>query len=157
MKKLILSLAVIFIAAVSVNAQKTTFGVAANVGVPTTTGYSVVFGADLQADIPASQGLKITVSAGYENYSVKTSFGGGHYSFIPALAGAKFDFSSKFYGHAQLGYGFSTTSGGGGAFAYAPSIGYKLSPKADLSIKYLGLSKNSFTLGALFARLAYNF
>ncbi len=137
--------------------NKTTFGIAVNGGVPTNNFYTIVFGADLQADIAASEGLKITASAGYENYSVKTKFGGGHYSFIPVLAGAKFNLSTNLYGHAQLGYAFSTTSGGGGSFAYAPSIGYVFSPNLDLSVKYLGLSRGGGTLGAVLARLAYNF
>lgn len=163
MKKLTLAFAVLMIITTSAKAQdkmsssnKTTFGIAINGGIPTNKAYTIIFGADLQADIAATEGLKITASVGYENYSVKTALGGGHFSVIPLLAGAKFNLSSNLYGHAQLGYAFSTTSGGGGLFAYAPSLGYMFSPNLDLSIKYLGLS-NHGSLGAVLARLAYNF
>lgn len=61
------------------------------------------------------------------------------------------------YGHAQLGYAVSTQSGGGGAFAYAPSIGYYVSPNLDLALKYLASSKNGATDGSVNLRVAYNF
>jgi hypothetical protein len=163
MKRLILAMAVIAFSTATVKAQddmapkKVGISVAANIGLPTTTGYSFAVGGDLQADFAATEGLKITVSGGYENYSFKKSLGGGSFGFIPLLAGAKFNLGSdKLYGHAQLGYGFAS-EGGGGAFSYAPSIGYYLSPNFDASLKYLAFSKNGFTLGSINLRLAYNF
>ena len=162
MKKLLLAVAVTLVSAASVNAQgKTTFSLAGNIGVGTTKYYKLVAGGDLQVDIPATTGLKITASAGYENFSYKVPVTGGtvsgHSSFIPLLAGAKFDFSPKAYGHAQLGYSVSTLKGAKGAFTYAPSIGYMVSQNFDISVKYLGLSFNGGTLGGVVARLAYNF
>ncbi|KAA9041136.1 hypothetical protein FW778_03610 [Ginsengibacter hankyongi] len=166
MKKTILAVAVLTISIASVKAQddksskKTGISIAVNAGIPISSPsvYSFAFGADLQADFAATEGLKITASGGYENYSIKSSFGGGRSGFIPLLAGAKFNLGSdKVYGHAQLGYAFSTESGGGGAFAYAPSIGYYFSPNFDGSIKYLAFSKNSTTIGEIGVRLAYNF
>jgi hypothetical protein len=169
MKKLILSLAVLTFTAAIVNGQdkmmakKSTISLAVNGGIPTTSGYKVVFGADVQVDLALSENMKFTASGGYENYSYKEYKIGtitipeGHTNFIPVLAGVKYNFSPKFYGHGQLGYGFSTEKGGGGAFAYAPSVGTMLGQNLDLSLKYLGLSKNSTTLGAIFLRLAYNF
>src|SRR5450432_2083396 len=123
MKKVILAMAVITISTASLQAQKkTTLSIAANAGIPTTSGVSFAVGGDLQADFAATTGLKITLSGGYENYSFKG--GGGSSGFIPVLVGAKFSLGSdQLYGHAQLGYGFSTASGGSGAFGYAPSIG----------------------------------
>ncbi len=152
-------MAAILISIATIQAQKKTMiSIAVNAGIPTTTGFSFAVGGDLQADFAATQGLKITVSGGYENYSVKSSYGGGHGSYIPLLAGAKFNLGSeKLYGHAQVGYGFSTQSGGGGAFAYAPSIGYYFSPNFDAALKYLAFSKSGSTLGEIGVRLAYNF
>lgn len=150
--------------ALSANAQNskpTSLSVAVNIGVPTSSPsvYSLAFGADLQADFSVAATTKITASAGYENFSVKSKYGSGSDGFIPLLAGAKFFFGegSKAYGHAQLGYGVATQSGGGGAFAYAPSIGYYFNPKFDGSLKYLAFSKNGATLGMIGIRLAYNF
>lgn len=161
MKKLLLTFTTI-ITIISVNAQsRTTFNLAANAGAGTTQYYGLAAGGDLQADIPATTGLKITVSGGYQNFAYKVpvtvGFAKGHSSFIPLLAGAKFDLSPKLYGHGQLGYSISTLKGGSGAFTYAPSIGYILSQNIDLSAKYLGLSFSGGTLAAIVARLAYTF
>jgi hypothetical protein len=159
MKKLLLAVAAITITAATVNAQ-TAFSIAGNVGGGTTSGYKLVAGGDIQVDIPAGSGLKITGSAGYENFAYEVKVGTttfkGHSSFIPILAGAKFNLSSSLYGHAQLGYSISTVNGGGGAFTYAPSLGYMISKSLDVSAKYIGLSNNG-TLSAIVARLAYTF
>jgi hypothetical protein len=161
MKKLIFSIALTTISIFVVKAQDNggdkpvTVSIAANIGLPTSTGYSFAVGGDIQGDFGVSEGIKVTVSGGYENYSFKSSFGGGSAYFIPLLAGVKFPFADKFYGHAQLGYGFA--QGGGGAFGYAPSVGYNVSENFDLSLKYLAFSKNSFTLGSINLRLAYDF
>lgn len=146
--------------AMTASAQQgpTRISIAANIGAPTTTGYKLAYGLDLQADFPVASALAITASAGYENYHWKVGSYSDNAGYIPLLGGAKFNFGeSKAYGHAQLGYGISTSKGGGGAFAYAPSIGYYFSPNFDGSIKYLAMSKNGSTLGSVNLRLAYNF
>lgn len=167
MKKLILSFAVVCFAAMGAQAQdakSTTLSLGVNAGVPTNKGMSVAYGADLQADFAVAPTLKITGSVGYENYKMKditilgTTIKGGNSGYIPLLAGAKFGLGSdQLYGHAQLGYSVSTAKGGGGAFAYAPSIGYYFSPNFDASVKYLAMSKNGATNGSVNLRLAYNF
>jgi hypothetical protein len=158
MKKLILAMAVVAFSVANVQAQdaakSTTLSLGVNVGIPTTTGYSIAYGADLQADFAVAPTTKITASAGYENLKVKGIDANTY--FIPVLGGAKFNLGSdKLYGHAQLGYGFA--KGGSGAFAYAPSLGYYFSPNLDASVKYLAFSKNSFTTGSVNLRLAYSF
>ena len=167
MKKTILAIGVIVLTMATVQAQdkeskKTTISIAANVGIPVSTPsvYSFAFGFDLQGDFPATTGLKATLSGGYENFSVKSAYRvpgvKNSTGIIPLLAGAKFNLGSEYlYGHAQLGYGFSTVKGGGGSFAYAPSIGYYFSPNFDGSIKYLAFS-NHGTVGVIAIRLAYN-
>jgi hypothetical protein len=155
MNKMILFFATMTITAASANAQN--FSIGGNVGAGTTSGYKLAAGGDVQVDIPATTGLKITASAGYQNWAFENNGFKGHTSFIPILAGAKFNLSSKLYGHGQLGYSVSTKSGGGGSFTYAPSIGYMISNNLDLSAKYMGLSNNGATVSALFARLAYTF
>lgn len=169
MKKLLLAVAAITISAASVNAQEkemhkggTTFSIAGNVGFGTTQNYKLSAGGDIQAEFPATTGLKITTSAGYQNfaYEIPNIIGGvikGHSSFIPLLAGVKFHLGSGLYGHGQLGYSISTVKGGTGAFTYAPSIGYGFGKNLDLAVKYFGLSRSGSTIGAIVARLAYNF
>jgi hypothetical protein len=158
MKKLILAMAIVVFSIIGVQAQNAskpvTVSIGVNAGVPTSTGYSVALGADLQADFEVAPTTKITGSIGYEDYSIKSSYGGGNGYFIPLLGGVKFNLGEKAYAHGQLGYGFG--KGGSGAFAYAPSIGYYFSPNIDASVKYLAFSKNSSTLGSINLRLAYN-
>ena len=160
MRKLILSLAVA-IFALSANAQDgqpTRISIAANIGAPTTTGYKIAYGVDLQADFPVASALAITASAGYQNFHWKAGGINGNNGFIPLLGGAKFNFGeSKAYGHAQLGYGVSTAKGGTGGLAYAPSIGYNFNPNFDASLKYLAFSRSGSTIGSVNLRLAYNF
>jgi len=160
MKKTILVLAVGVFSIASVQAQKSTsLSIAGSIGIPVSSPsvYSLAVGGDLQADFAATEGLKITLSGGYENLSVKSKYGGGSTGIIPLLAGAKFNLGSEqLYGHAQLGYGFGTAKGSSGAFAFAPSIGYVLSENFDLSLKYLAFSSGG-TFGSINLRLAYDF
>ena len=158
MKKIILAIAIVGFTTIGAQAQDakpTTLSIGINAGIPTTSGLSFAYGADLQADFGVAATTKITASAGYEGYSVKG--GGSSFGLIPLLAGAKFGIGEKMYGHAQLGYALSTNKGGGGAFAYAPSVGYYVSPNFDIALKYLASSKNSYTTGSLNLRLAYSF
>lgn len=158
MKRVIFSLAIVAFAFGATAQTTPKMSVAVNLGAPTTSGYKIAYGADAQADFLATEGLFITGSAGYQNYHWKSGSVSGNNGFIPLLAGAKFTFGqSKAYGHAQLGYGISTSKGGNGAFAYAPSVGYLLNEHFDGSIKYLAMSRNGSTLGSLNLRVAYNF
>ena len=59
MKRLILAMAVIAISTATVQAQtkmspKTVISIAGNIGIPTTTGLSLAYGGDLQADFPGA-------------------------------------------------------------------------------------------------------
>jgi hypothetical protein len=159
MKKLILAIGIVAFSAAAAQAQQvsksTTLSLGVNAGIPTTAGLSFAYGADLQADFVVAPTTKITASAGYEGYSLK---GGYHLNngIIPLLGGVKFNLGEKAYAHGQLGYGVSTAKGGGGYFAYAPSLGYYISPNFDASVKYLAFS-NHGTLGSVNLRLAYNF
>lgn len=163
MKRVLLMFAVVAFTTMAARAQDadngkpTRISIAANIGIPTSSGYSLAYGADLQADFGVATTTYITLSGGYQGYSFKG--GGSTTGIIPLLAGAKFFFgeTNKMYGHAQLGYAISTASGGGGAFAYAPSIGYYVSPNFDIALKYLAYSKNSNTNGSVNLRFAYNF
>jgi len=171
MKKLLLAVALIGSSIAAVVAQETemkttntTFSIAGNVGSGTAYGYKLSAGGDLQAEFPATTGLKITASAGYQNFAYEFTAGNpsrlikDHISFIPVLAGAKFSLGKGLYGHGQLGYSFLTTKIPGsnqnnGDFTFAPSIGYGFGKNFDLSAKYLSIDK----INAVLARLAYNF
>jgi hypothetical protein len=94
--------------------------------------YSFGIGTSAQADFKVADNFAITGSVGYLSFIGKSiTIGGTSYKIkasgqVPLLVGGKYNFSENFYGHAQLGYSFSTASGGGSSFTYAPGIGYSL-------------------------------
>ena len=175
MKKLLLAVALIGSSTAAVVAQETemkttntTFSIAGNVGSGRGGGnnnqdFKLSAGGDIQAEFPATTGLKITASAGYQNFAYEQRLSGGgiskdHISFIPVLAGAKVAFGKGLYGHGQLGYSFLTTKNSApdsdnGNFTFAPSLGYGFGKNLDISAKYLSINK----INAVLARLAYNF
>jgi len=76
---------------------------------------------------------------------------------IPVLVGGKYNFSDQLYGSAQIGLSFSTSSGGGSAFTFAPGIGYKISDNFDLLLKYQSASKNGGSTSFLGVRAGLSF
>jgi hypothetical protein len=169
MKTKLILLVVMCVLAVSVNAQtkaaaKDTksfkIGVGAMVGLPMgdyTSIESLAYGVDLMGEISVAPSFAITVSAGYLDFAKKSGFSSWKMGMVPVLAGAKINFSDKLYGSAQAGLSFSTASGGGSAFTYAPGIGYKVSEKFDLLLKYQAASKNSATNAFLGLRAGLTF
>jgi hypothetical protein len=145
MKKLFL-LVVLFALTVSVNAQtkaaaKDTksfkIGVGAMAGLPTgdIKPYAdLAYTFDLTGEFTVTPTSAFIVSAGYFDLVRKSGYTGK--GLIPLLAGAKYYFSDQIYGIAQAGISLSAASGGGSAFTYAPGIGYKISDKFDVSLKY---------------------
>ncbi len=124
---------------------------------------SIGFGASVMGEYAATEEVGITLSAGFLTFSGKTydlgGFGsvkGSSQSIIPVLAGVKYHFTEKVYGHAQVGLSF-LNNGGGSAFTYAPTIGIMASENIDISLKYQALTKNSVTLGFIGLRAAYTF
>jgi hypothetical protein len=172
MKKVLLALTVAIFLITSLNAQKRTsatpiiFSLGIEPAIPIGNFqdvYSFGIGASLQGEYNPADDLGLTLNTGYINYSGKNiTFGGvtidaGNFGVIPFLAGVKYYFSEKVYGHGQLGAAFSTSSGGGTSFAYTPGVGFILSKNIDVLVKYVAYSKNSETLSSIAARLAYNF
>lgn len=162
MKKVLLSLAIVAIA-FSANAQDKkeavkplTFSVGALVGIPVSPSGAkgTYFGGDVQGEYAVSPELGVTLAAGYLNRSYKGNSSGA----VPVLAGVRYYFSDhKVYGAAAAGLTFSTTSGGGSMFTYAPSVGYYITPQIDASVRYQGSSKNGYNSGLVALRVAYNF
>jgi hypothetical protein len=164
MKKIILSAAVVAMVTLTASAQKEAAGKDLKFSVGVTAGLPVgdlknassfAIGGDIQGEYAAAESLGITLSAGYLNFTGKNN--AGSTGLIPVLAGAKFNFTDKIYGHAQLGMSFSTESGGGSAFTYAPSVGYLVSENFDIALKYQAATKNSFTTAFFGIRAAYSF
>ena len=183
MKKLILCAAVV-IAAMGANAQKaksdskstpkSQFSIGVEGSLPIgdfAKAYSFGFGGSVQGDFWVAPELALTANVGYISYSgksVTTTYTAGTTTvstttkypsngLVPVLAGIKYKFGgSMVYASAQLGAAFSTQSGGGSSFAYAPGIGFNFSPNFDALLKYQGYSsKGGNTSSAVGLRLAY--
>ena len=117
---------------------------------------SLAFGGDVQGEYVASEQLGVTLSAGYVKFAGKNGYTITG-ALIPVLAGARIYFAEKFFASAQLGMSFSTESGGGSAFTYAPGFGYRASENFDLLLKYQAATKSGATTSFLGLRAAYNF
>ena len=175
MKKLFLAVAIILLAAVTVNAQKasmanpTVFSLGLEGSVPSGTfhnlGYNFGIGGSAQVDHKIATDAAITFNVGYLNYANKSTTTKYHFSVIPVLAGVKYWFSPKVYGSAQLGAAFnsvkisnSTSSGSSSTgFAYSPGIGFNITNGLDLLVKYFGNSVSGGTFNSFGARLGYTF
>ncbi|MBL4677771.1 MAG: hypothetical protein JKY70_16450 [Mucilaginibacter sp.] len=164
MKKLLFVLAIIagtaFTASAQTNSSTGHFSIGFDGGFPIGDAgdvYSVALGGNLKYEHPVAPSTFVTISGGYTSFKIKDDFGGGSNGFIPVKAGLKYYFTGEgFYGEGQLGAVFSTESGGGTAFAYAPGIGYTVEGGFDLGVRYEGWSRNG-TLSQIGFRVAYNF
>ena len=119
--------------------------------------YSSIFGGSFQYEYMPSNDLGITLSGGYLNYAFKSYYGGSSIGFIPLLAGFKYYFTPGVFFHGQFGAAIGTSRGQGISFAYAPGIGFSITPQLDAELKYMGISNSGGTLGDIGVRVAYNF
>lgn len=150
MKTKLFMFAVLVALTLSCNAQSTDekpfkIGVGALIGLPVgdiADFASLAFGFDALCEYAVAPEFAVTLSAGYLDWAKKSGFSGVKFGLIPVLVGAKYYFAEKIYGSAQLGISFSTTSGGGSAFTFAPGVGMKLTDNIDLLLKYQSASKN---------------
>ncbi|MFT3679770.1 MAG: outer membrane beta-barrel protein [Ferruginibacter sp.] len=173
MKKVILSVAVFAIASLSATAQKEAasdkqlkFSVGVEAGLPigdAKEGYSFGIGGSAQAEYAAAENVALTLNAGYITLLGKTieEEKVPSLKLIPVLAGAKFFFNEKVYGHAQLGMTFASVKVAGisastSAFTYAPGIGVQAAENFDVELKYQAYSKGG-TTSFIGLRAAYTF
>jgi len=143
--------------------KKGAFSIGVEAGLPLGTAgdvYSVVLGASLKYEHPVAESTFITGSAGYNAFLTKSEFKDlgfkSSYGAIPVKAGVKQMLGSGFFGEAQLGAAFSTESGGGTAFIYAPGVGYNFSKNIDAGIRYEAWSDNG-TIKQLGLRVGFKF
>lgn len=145
------------VSAQSEDSKALRLGIGLNAGVPTTKGYSFVIGGDLRLQKDFGSNISGILSAGYNNWSVKDSYGGGSYGMIPVKAGAKIFFAESAYFSGELGAGFGTESGSKTAFLWAPGIGYGFDSGLDLGLRYEGAEFKGGSLGQVALRIAYGF
>lgn len=170
MKKIILCAAVLAMSAAATaqsakSLKQPIFSAGAEIALPVgdfKEGYKFGVGATVQGEYPAAEKVGVTLSAGYLSFAGKTfEFMGEKYKnkaqgVIPVLAGARYYFADKIYGHAQLGLSFFN-NGVGTAFTWAPGVGIKTSENMDVLVKYQSASKDGSTASFLGARVAYTF
>lgn len=139
------------------DSQAWRLGVGLNAGVPTTKAYSFAIGGDLRLQKDFSSNISGLLSAGYTNFSLKDSYGGGSFGMVPVKAGAKIFFAENTYFSGELGAGFGTESGSGTAFLWAPGIGYGFDNGLDLGLRYEGAEFKEGSIGQVALRIAYGF
>jgi len=172
MKKVLLALLVLGVTACSSFAQtgkankseNGKFSIGVDAGIPTGSAsdfYNFGIGGSIKYDLPIATSTFFTISAGYTALLVKSEFKDAGFKssngFIPVKAGLKYYFNGEgFFGEGQLGAAFSTESGGGTAFLYAPGIGYTFDEGFEAGVRYEGWSHDG-TIGQVAVRLAYCF
>jgi hypothetical protein len=164
MKKTFFLVVLVFVLAVTVNAQnkdvKPKFGVGATLGLPVgdmKDFSNVVWGVDLQGEFPVAQSFNVVVNAGYENFIKKSGISGDSWGLIPILAGGKYFITDQLYGSLQGGISFATQSGGGSAFTWVPALGMKISDKVDVAVKYQSSTKDNTNTAFIGLRLGVSF
>ncbi len=123
----------------------------------------------IQLEDKIADNLGITLNLGYHDFTEKDvtvigyTYTPGWFALIPLMAGVKYYFSPILYGHVQLGAAISAgnnshvVKSGTSFFAYSPGVGFILSKRFDVLLKYSGFSGHSTNLNLLGARIAYNF
>jgi hypothetical protein len=165
MKTKLLLLVVLVVLTLSVNAQTKDekpfkIGVGAMIGLPVSDYKDIArmaWGIDLMCEYAVVPEFGLTLSAGYLDWAKKSGFSGIKLGHIPVLVGAKYYFSDQLYGSGQVGLSFSTQSGGGSAFTFAPGIGYKISENFDLLLKYQSATKDGTNMSFIGLRSGLSF
>lgn len=135
----------------------TRLGIALGLGVPNKDADFVIApDIRLQHDLPGRTSL--TLTTGYYGFLGKTEVAGEKIGsdLIPLKAGAKFFFGNTFYFQPEIGVAFSTKSGYGTPFVWAPNIGYA-NQKWDLGLRYEGFEHSGSSNGMIAIRAAYSF
>ncbi len=167
MKKVCLVAIVAMFSLTSMNAQG---GISAGIhlGIPTgdiSDFSSFNYGLDVTYLTEISDNFHAGVTSGYTNFTGKNvTFSGddinftvntGDFGFIPIAGTARFSFSDKFFGAADLGYAIST-NGGTGGFYYQPKVGFQASV-IDIFAFYKGISSDGATIASFGVGAAYKF
>ena len=174
MKRLLLAITLLGVTALSSFAQSSSpassspkaaakFSIGLEGGLPVgdaSNAYNAVIGGSVKYELPTAPNAFFTISAGYNAFLLKGELKGlgipSTAGFIPLKAGIKYYSEGGFFLEGQLGIVFSTESGGGHAFVYAPGIGYSFSGGFEAGVRYEGWS-NGGTTSQVGLRLAVRF
>lgn len=171
MKQSLISIVTFFIFSVSnVHAQSNQIhnsgamyiGIGLSGGWPTSLEYDFAVGGDLRLQKYFDNTISGLLTMGYVNYTdnsrgLEDSGFIKNLGLIPIKLGLKVQTAEQLYFCAEAGAAFSAQQGLGTAFIYSPCIGIAFEEGFDLSIRYDGLSRESFNPGLIALRVAYNF
>lgn len=186
MKKTLLSLTILFFAALNSFAQSdntnTKIGVGFDIGVVTGASsslYGETGGVLFKLEQPIAAPFSVTLTTGYTGYITKGGFSTGYNStdgsytygsiasFVPVELGAKVYLSEKFYVEGDLGASFNLSSDASiptkkMALMYAPNVGYTIpfggsKISVDVSIKYEGRLETGSPYSQVAACAVFNF
>ena len=167
MKRIIL---VIFIfIAINATAQDTSpiakaFSAGAELGIPSNSIYNIGLGFSGKAEIPASNRICITITAGYSTFFYKSNLYQSSLSpspagFVPLKAGIKYYFNPGVYIEGELGTVMETNYLRHDPFAFSIGTGFLIpineKHSFDLGIRYENWSDHSLRQTAI--RFAYRF
>jgi len=141
------------------NDKSTKFSVGGELGLPVGDASlftSLAIGFSGQLDYNVAEKIDLTLNAGFIKLTGKDGLEG--VSVIPILGGAKYHFSDKVYGSAQLGISITNSYGvSSNQFTFAPGVGYKISDNLDLLLKYTTISSDGGSVNWIGVRAGYSF
>lgn len=181
MKKLLLTFAIVAVAAVASFAQnsvstgsKNKLGIGLEFGLPmgdAGDAYSIGFGGAGKFEAGVSKSFGITVTAGYTSFYYKKDIKDAlealgadtkPVGFIPVKAGGKYYFgaSQNLYAEAEVGAAIGTQKGSETSFIYSPGVGisFPVSNKSafDAGVRYESWM-NDGSFNQIGVRIAYKF
>lgn len=170
MKKFLLTITVLALTVPGVFAQTASppavpetgkFSIGFDGGLPlgdVSTLFSAIVGGSLRYEVPTAKSTRFTITAGVTKFLLKSAFKhiGSTSVVIPVKAGIKYYSDGDFFLEGQLGIVFSTKSGGGTSFLYAPGFGYTFGA-FEASVRYEGWPKDGDTSSQIGLRLAMVF
>lgn len=125
-----------------------------------------MYGGSFQAGYYFYETAAFTLKAAYQVFPTKTSIyydstNGQTYkyafsaqSFVPILLGLKMHLTEKYYLHPQVGVCFRNFGTMGAGYALGGGVQYK---HIDISLRFEGMKKQSFTAAIFALRAAYQF
>ncbi len=153
MKKLFLAIAMVTFG-MALNAQKGTFNVGANIGLPVgdvSDVSSFSYGGEVNYLFEVSEGFELGASFSYIQFLGKevNGFDFPSNAFLPIAAAGRYNVSEEFVVGADLGYAIGVDTGLESGFYYRPMVGYKIMENITLQATYSGISLDGGTASVI--------
>lgn len=124
---------------------------------------SVVVGADVTYMYPLGEVVDIGPAVGFIHGFAETFQSGTvrqdltSVQFAPLSAGVRFWTSNSFSFGGNVGWALGINEGNDGGLYYRPTIGYLMSPSAEVNFSYTNIELDQATWSTLTLGLVYNF